>query len=144
LVSEGGLGEEVSDPSPTSIANPGMQPTEELSENTQKLLSEIATSLWRLKRKIAASPGLAAPDRASMHHLQTAWDVLLAAGLEIRDHTGEPLPKSGIYALKRLAFQPQDGLTSEQVIETVKPSVVYRGRVIQMGEVIVGIPKSED
>jgi hypothetical protein len=44
-------------------------------------------------------------------------------------------------ALNVVSFEPTSGLTSEEIKETIKPSVALHGRLIQMGEVIVGTPE---
>jgi len=81
--------------------------------------------------------------RAGLQHLQAALDALQTAGVEIIDHTGERLPDQGIVGVKRLSFVPMEGLEHEIVQETVKPTVLFRGQRLQMGEVIVATPKRE-
>jgi hypothetical protein len=43
-------------------------------------------------------------------------------------------------SLKVVAFQPTPGIGRERVIETIKPTIYFKGKAIQMGEVIVGRP----
>ena len=61
--------------------------------------------------------------------------------MDIRDHTNEPVPEYGSIGLSVLAYQPMPGISRERVIETVKPSVYVDGRLLQMGQVIVGTPE---
>ncbi len=71
--------------------------------------------------------------------LESTWDTLTQAGVEIQDHTGctyDPGEK-----LKVIAFQPMPECIFERVIETIKPTVYLQGRWIQMGEIIVGVPE---
>jgi hypothetical protein len=42
-----------------------------------------------------------------------------------------------------LAHQPTGGIGREEVVETVKPSVYLRGVMIQMGDVVVGVPEKK-
>jgi hypothetical protein len=103
----------------------------------------VATNLWRLRQKMI-EPGTDRPleeMRRAWRHLQSAWDVLADAGIEIQDHTGAPFDVG--QSLHVIAYQPTPGLNAERVIETIKPSVYYGGRVVQMGEVIVGTPPRE-
>jgi len=44
-------------------------------------------------------------------------------------------------SLKVISFQPTPGLGRERVIETIKPTIYFKGKAIQMGEVIVGRPE---
>lgn len=108
-----------------------------------RLLADVGTGLWRLRqRMVDSSTGRPAePMRKAYRHFESVWDTLTQGGLEIHDHTGEPVPEGGVYALKTVAFQPTPGLTREKVIDTIKPSVYYKRDLIQMGEVIVGTPE---
>ena len=73
-------------------------------------------------------------------HLESIWDIIVQTGVDIKNHTGD-LFDSGM-SIKVIAFQPTTGLTREKIIETIKPSIYYNKKRIQMGEVIVGTPKN--
>lgn len=103
-------------------------------------MADVATSIWRLRGKLAESP--VEPPRAVVRHLESAWDALAEAGVQIQDHLNTPFD-SGL-ALTVVAFQPTPGLSREQVVETVRPSVYLHDRVVQRGEVIVGTPAPSD
>lgn len=108
----------------------------------ERLLADVCTGLWRLRGRMLKPDSDEPLDemRRAYRHLQSVWDALRQAGIEIRDHTGELVPEGGIYALKTIAFEPRPGFTRETVIETIRPSVYYRSETIQMGEVIIGTP----
>lgn len=109
------------------------------NEISPRLLADVSTGLWRLQQKLATAGGDAARDgRRALRHLEAVQDALTQAGVEIVDHTHEPYA-AGL-ALKVIAFQPMDGLQREQVLETIKPTVYLKGRAIQVGEVIVATP----
>ena len=76
--------------------------------------------------------------RAVVRHLETAWDTLADAGVEIRDHLHDPYDPG--FSLKAVAFQPTPGLRREEIIETIRPSVYLGEHRIQTAEVIVGTP----
>ena len=78
--------------------------------------------------------------RRVYRHLESMWDAFGDSGIKIQDHDGEAVPEGGIYALNVIAFQPTAGLERQQVIETIKPTIYYKERMIQRGEVIVGTP----
>lgn len=105
-------------------------------------VSELATSLWRIRdRMIDRETGTPAEgNRRTFRHLQSAWDILAQVGVRILDHTNEIVPEGGIYSLKVVAYEPTSGLLRETVIETIKPTIYFQDRMIQMGEVIVGTP----
>jgi len=115
---------------------------QELMSFMINLLSQVGTGLWRLRQKMVKAGSDEPLDemRRAFRHLESTWDALVQAGVEIQDHTGQTVPEGGVYALKAIAYEATPGLDREQVIETVKPSIYFRSQRIQMGEVIVGTP----
>jgi hypothetical protein len=116
-----------------------------LSIDHLKLLAAVGTGVWRMRQRMI-DPGTDRPReemKRAYRHLESTWDVLLEAGITIKDHTGELIPEGGIYGLKRIAQQPTPGLTRARVIETLKPSIYCGDQMIQMGEVIIGIPEDD-
>lgn len=110
---------------------------------SERDLAGIATGLWRARRRML-QPGTDRPRsevRQAFRHVQSTWDALAAAEVVVQDHDGERYG-TGL-ALEVLAFQPDDDLTAEQVLETVRPSVYFRGRTLQVGQVIVGTPGAD-
>ncbi|OHB61903.1 MAG: hypothetical protein A2Y76_14985 [Planctomycetes bacterium RBG_13_60_9] len=113
-------------------------------EPDARLLASIGTGLWRLRRKME-KPGTDQPletMRLPYRHLESVWDVLVQSGTDIQDHTDTPFDPG--MSLKVVAYQPTPGLTRERVIETIKPSIYFKGKRIQMGEVIVGTPEPSE
>lgn len=94
-----------------------------------RALADLGAAVWRLSG--AAADGL-------RHHVDTVLDALAEAGVVLRSHRAEPFDPG--MALRVTAFQPVPGLERDEVIETLRPSVYLRGRLIALGEVIVGIP----
>ncbi|MEU2271131.1 hypothetical protein ABZ568_32895 [Streptomyces olindensis] len=103
-------------------------------------LLAAATGLWRAQRKLNQRAGdLSAADlRQVRRYVQAGRQALADGGLEIQEHDGEPFDPG--QSLEVLAFQDEPGLTREVVLETLRPSVYYRGARIQMGQVVVGRP----
>lgn len=109
-------------------------------ESRMRFLAELGTGLWRLKQKMIER-GTDRPReemRRAYRHLESVWDTLVEAGVEIQDHTDAPID-SGMQ-LKVLAFQPTPGIERRRVLDTIKPSVYFRKKTIQIGEVIVATP----
>lgn len=131
---------EVPKPKPDNSSN-------ELSRREKdllKLLADVTTGIWRIKNKFSDVDIDGLPDeikKAHRHH-ESICDMLKNAKVEIRDHTGEKFPQ-GNPALKVIAFQPTPSVQYEVIAETIKPTIYYNGRLIQMGQVIVEIPQSK-
>lgn len=101
---------------------------------------DMATSLWRLKQKMLR-PGSVEPldeMKRAYRHFESAWDALTSVGVEVFDHTN--IAYDAGLSLKVVAFQPVVGLKRETILETIKPTVRFRGKQIQMGAVVVGKP----
>lgn len=112
-----------------------------LGEQELRFLADIGTGLWRLKQKMV-KPGTNQPldeMQRAFRHLESVWDALIQAGVEIQDHTDKPFDPG--LSLKAVCYQPTPGLERERVIETIKPTIYFKGKQIQMGEVIVGQPE---
>lgn len=118
-------------------------PPDPATEKQQmRLLAEVGTGLWRLRQKMQ-QPGTNRPleeMRRAYRHLESVWDVLAEAGVEIQDHTDAPFDPG--MSLRVIAFQPTAGIERERVFETIKPTIYFRKQTIQMGEVIVATPES--
>lgn len=123
---------------------PIQHPTNTDDSERIKFLADLATGVWRLKQKMI-EPGTERPReqfRREYRHLESVWDLLVQAGLQIQDHTGKPFDSG--QALRVLAFQPTPGIKRERVQETIKPTIYFKGRHVQMGEVIVETPVKGD
>lgn len=93
-------------------------------------LADVATCLWRLRARPAD------PDR----ELDAAFDALAGAGIEVRDHDGDPYDPG--QAVRAVRFEPDAGADHDRVVETIRPTVYRGGEVIQPGEVVVATPAS--
>ncbi|KMS70339.1 hypothetical protein ACM01_32090 [Streptomyces viridochromogenes] len=103
-------------------------------------LAEAATGVWKAGRKLEQQDdGLGKTSRQIGRSVRTARQAL-QEGIELRiqDHDGDDYDPG--LSLKVLSFEDDPGLTREVVLETFLPSVYFRGRLIQMGEVVVGRP----
>lgn len=105
-----------------------------------RLLAEVATQLWRMRR-LMVEPGTDLPQdvmRRPFRHLDALQDTLGASGLRAVDHTGQRYDPG--MSLTIIACEERPDLEQERVIETLRPTVVFDGRRIQIGEVILAIP----
>ena len=106
-----------------------------------KASASIATNAWRAQNKMVDSDtGEAKEEMKRVYrHIEGIIESLTQSGIQIIDPVGRAYD-SGM-ALNVVSFEPTSGLTSEEIKETIKPSVALHGRLIQMGEVIVGTPE---
>ena len=109
-----------------------------------KFLADVGTGLWRMRRAMVPPDSgrlLDARPREEMRKpfrwLVSTWDALKESGLEIQDHTGDRYISG--QALKA-HFEAAPDLPEDTIIDTIKPTIYFDGRIIQMGEVVVGTP----
>lgn len=112
-----------------------------VEEQWLKTAANIATNAWRAKVKMV-DPDTSEPTepmKRVYRHVEAIFDALKQMGVDYNDPVGRTYD-SGM-ALKVVTFEPTPGLSKEEIKETIKPSVTWQGRLIQMGEVIVGTPQ---
>jgi hypothetical protein len=126
-------------PKPDQPPAPSISDTE---EQWLKTAANIITSAWRAKVKMldADTNEPTEPMKRVYRHVESIFDALKQMGVEHLDPVGRAYD-SGM-ALKVITFEPTPGLSKEEIKETIKPSVIWQGRLIQMGEVIVGTPQN--
>ena len=109
-------------------------------EQWLKTAANIITNAWRAKVKMLDTDTNepTEPMKRVYRHVEAIFDALKQMDVEHLDPVGRAYD-SGM-ALKVITFEPTPGLSKEEIKETIKPSVTWRGRLIQMGEVIVGTP----
>jgi len=118
--------------------NEGVEP---IPTEVVKALVELATNAWRARRKLVNSDtGEPHPEmKGAVRHIDAQLREFSELGIEIRDMQGRAFDTG--MALKVVSFEPQAGLSKEEIIETIRPTIAWNGKLIQMGEVIVGTPQ---
>jgi len=109
-------------------------------------VSSLAIEIWRLEKRVQREKEDMAKGENSgftsiVDQMQRIKDVFKKQEIEICEHTGENY-NDGL-SLKVLHVEEMDGIPigKMQIIETIKPSVYLKGKVIFLGEVIVGKAK---
>ncbi len=101
----------------------------------------ILTNAWRAALKLRDA-GTGEPRdegaRKVYRHVDAIIQSMNHLGFELDDPTGKPYD-SGL-PLKVISFEPQAALLEETIIETMRPAIRLQGTLIQVGEIIVGIP----
>lgn len=103
---------------------------------------DVGTLVWRVQRRLSVIGQLPKELNRVSRDLESTWNALAQRGIEIEDHTGQDYV-SGM-ALRVITSQPVTSLTKKQIIETLKPTIYYKDKIIQMGEVIVGVPQNSE
>jgi len=125
-------------------ANPNPEVTEDRVQQKIELdnafFIDLGCATWKLYEKMFdRQTGEAHTEfRQLARHVATIRERLGELGLQIQDHTGKPFDSG--QSLEVLAFQPTDGIATEAVVETVRPTLYIRERRILKGQVIVGTP----
>ncbi|MFT3784378.1 MAG: hypothetical protein QM790_20400 [Nibricoccus sp.] len=107
-------------------------------------LANLATQVWRARNRII-DPATGEPreEMRRLHrHIEGAMDTFGLMGVVINDWVNQPYD-AGL-PVKVLTFQPTPDVQRDVVLEAVRPTVIWKDRLLQMGEVIVGIPPSTE
>ena len=109
-------------------------------------VSSLAIEIWRLEKRFEKAKGdMTKGEKSGIasigDQIQRIKDIFKKQEIEICEHTGTAY-NDGL-SLKVLHIEEIDGLPEGkmQIIETIKPSVYLKGKVIFLGEVIVGKAK---
>jgi hypothetical protein len=107
-----------------------------------RLIVDVGTGLWRLRQRLVdrESGEPLESTRMAYRHFASTWDALVEAGVDVQDHTNQSYDSG--QSIRVIAFQPTSGLQRDTVLETIRPSIYYKGKRVQMGEVIIGTPIS--
>jgi len=107
-------------------------------------LGTLATQIWRAKNKMVdADTGETREEMKRVYrHIEGAFDVFAQMGVVLNDWRDQPYD-AGL-PVKVLGFQPTPGLTRDMILEVVRPTVIWKDRLLQLGEVIVGIPVNSE
>jgi len=136
------------EPAPLSEPKPEPVPTataaSESLDAVSGLLAGLATQVWRARNRIIdPETGEPREEMKKIHrHVDGAFETLAQMGLTINDWVKQPYD-AGL-PVKVLTFQPTSDVQRDTVLEAVRPSVIWKERLLQMGEVIVGIPPSAE
>ncbi len=139
-------------PPPPSVPHEGMPPVVPVAAHAESThleelsgsLAGLATQVWRVRTRIIdPETGQPREEMRRIHrHIEAAFEVFTQMGFTINDWLSQPYD-TGL-PVKVLTFQPTPDLTRDTVLEAVRPTVMWKERLLQMGEVIVGIPLSTE
>jgi len=103
-------------------------------------LARAAVSIWRARRRLRKEADESQGARMALRHLDQAWSMIEALGIETRDDFEGKTYTVGNYLVESYAFEDRPGLTEDTIIEVTAPAVLIDGRLAQKCEVIVGRP----
>ena len=120
-----------------------LQPSQKDEDEDEivSFLKNVGNGLWRIRNRLREIENAPKEIRSAMRFLESTWDFLTQSGVGVQDHTGEII--TGGEALQVIASEPSSQVSCDQVIETIKPTIYYKGKMVQMGEVIVGLPPEQ-
>lgn len=118
----------------------GVEVRHAMPANVVKGMADIATNIWKAKAKMldGASGEVRDEMKRVFRHIEGVLETLHEMGLEVKDHTGDAFDYG--LPLKVITTQPTQGITRENVIETIKPTIYWQQQIIQMGEVVIATP----
>lgn len=107
-------------------------------------IASLATQVWRARNRLV-DPETGEPreeTRRVFRHVEAACEVFQQMGVVIKDWLKQPYD-AGL-PVKVITFQPTPQIQRDTVIEAVRPTVIWKDQLLQMGEVIVAIPENTE
>lgn len=132
-------------PAPTPVPAPAPETmAAKLPDGLTQSLAALATHVWRAKGKLV-DPTTGQPNeetRRAYRHVQAAFDTFAQMGLTMNDWIDQPFDPG--LPVKVLTFQPMPKIMRDTVVEAVRPTVIWKDQLLQLGEVVVGIPANPE
>ena len=113
--------------------------TRDSRDQMVNFLADSATAIWRIRRKIEGLSRMPKEVRNALHLLEDMRSSMSEGGVEIVDHIGT-IPSKHEAKITETKIIPD--LAQEQVIDAIKPTILLRSEVVQVGEVVLGKPAS--
>jgi hypothetical protein len=107
-------------------------------------IATLATQIWRTKAKLVdtATGEPREEARKVYRHVEGALEALGQMGITLNDWLNQPYDPG--LPVKVITFQPTTGIVRDTVVETVRPTVIWKDQLLQLGEVVVGIPPNTE
>lgn len=131
-------------PAPAVSAPAPAETPAAVPEALMQSIAALATQVWRTKGKLV-DPGTGEPKeetRRAYRHVESALETFAQMGVTLNDWVNQPYDPG--LPVKVLTFQPTPGVMRDTVVEAVRPTVVWKDRLLQLGEVVVGIPPNTE
>ncbi len=127
-------------PTPAAAQAAAVDPSEALGSS----LCALTTQVWRTKAKmIDQATGEPKEEmRRVYRHVEGALENLAQMGVTMNDWINQPYDPG--LPVKVLTFQPTPGVHRDTVVEAVRPTVIWNDKILQLGEVVVGIPPNQE
>ena len=145
-----------SEPREPESTQPGVALDHETTVRLARALAVLGVEVWRARgrlakateanAKLAAVGGGEGGDTRVLRHLESSIlkmdEALESLGLRADDPTGRTWDERD--AVKVLVFEPTPGLERARILEVVKPTLYLGDSVLAVGEVVVGVPLTDE
>ncbi len=103
-------------------------------------LSEMAVNLWLCKKRLIAAIGNDnnSAEKKYLRPIDNALENLESLGIIIKDFLGNRFVHG--MAVNIVSSVPSSSVKEETIVETLKPTIYYRDRLFQIGDVIIEVP----
>jgi hypothetical protein len=136
-VEQASVGHEI--PQPRGAGSPPKGDT--WPEEIKVAILSLASNAWRAKIKMVDSESGEPREemRRVFRHIEGMFNTFGELGLHITDHQARDPYDSGM-PVTVIGWEETPGLSREEIVQTIKPSITRQGQILQWGEVIVGTP----
>jgi GrpE protein len=104
--------------------------------DNEAFYTQLATFAWRVQQTCEREG-----NEHINRHVTKIIDTLAGQGITLLVKTGEPYDPG--MSMQVLSSEPTQGISRAVIKETIQPTVLLHGRVLQKAQVVIGVPSAE-
>lgn len=106
---------------------------------TTRFIKKIANNVWKLRNKMFDEDGNPKDGFEKVYRpVEALWDALKEIDVTVKSHDGETYD-TGL-PVNVVAWDKREGVTREEIIETLKPTIRLGDQLLQWADVIAVAP----
>ncbi len=109
----------------------------------RKTIIELIVDYWRITKMISKSPTDIMPPEIREQLLRFE-DTIKKNNFEIKDMTNKPYNEGMVVDVIHFEKSADVALTASIISETLRPTIYFKGQVIEKGEIIVTEPATKE
>lgn len=120
----------------------------ELFNRMTKALLAITNQTWRMSVPLVdrdTSEPKTELTEQELKKITKAYDIIQeiikSLGIEVKDRTGEAF-NDGLPD-QIITEEPQEGITEERIIRTIRPTIIWEQTMVQRGEIDLAVPMTK-
>ncbi len=132
----------------TSPGREQSEATNDMIETLSRALLVLANQSWRITTAAQnpetkeSKPELSPQDVKKISNaLEAINETLENIGIKVLDRINQPFDPG--FPDQVITEEPREGITKEQIIRTIRPTIIWNQTIVQRGEIDIAVPASK-